>query len=557
MADEPRKGARAVRLPLQIGLGGLGQTTRYAALLWTSPALLIVATAGLDPGSIDSALLRLLWTFVFGVAGVFALAFTVEAADNAKRDRPADILLDSSGLTVQGGSEDGRRLKWGEVDAAACCVLDGEPRKAVRWLVLSWLTLRRVPWLVRRAQAAVHELRLPLSAGGDVLLAEAEGDEELASLEALRDSIRSTAAPHAGDAKAELWPELLRCPRCGAPQVPVDRDSAPCPYCGTSVPMPEALREKERAAAELRGADKVEARIVQQLIDQPGAANANRLLWLGRKFLIWIQPVAVVFLCILAAHQTGDVTPSDKVTEVWVERIAPGDDPVIFYDMGLMVLMLAGGFGIVWTALAAYFANRKTLRVLAQSFGAVPPKAPGAPSTCRQCGAPLPDSGGAAFVRCVYCQAENVLGVDPRPAAARTHTERSDLRQALGHRRRARLRVAVTMPVCALAGAAMLHEAAVTWRIPKLGKLDSFWMWRSGTIANADWVRRSLTVRDGSEVVRVTVFPRGTIGWDCKEHCTLEAGGRRLSARSLKDVSSLAIVHGVLRAVPSTQGGRP
>lgn len=538
-------GAR-VRLPLQIGLGGLGQTTRYAALVWWGPALLLL-DAIMAPAFRPA--LGFVWIMGVGLLGIFAFAFALEAADRARRDRPSDIVLTAAGLEIEPSAGAIRKLAWSDVDAARCEIIDGEGRLAVRWLALSLLTLRRVPSLVARARVPTYELRLPLrkASDDDVLLASGEGDER-ESLAALRDSIRSAAtspddAPKT--AARDLPPEVLRCPACEAPQAPVDRASAPCPFCAQEVSMPEALRQKLRAAAELEAHDAPTDRLVESLVSQPGARAAGRGIWLGRKLLVLIQPAAFVYLCVLlfGAGLRG------HASDVSIKRLAPSDELVALYDLGVIALLVATVFVAVWCTLSAYLANRRALRVLAEHFGAVPPLEPGAPYACRQCGAPLPTPSKAAMlVRCVYCRAQNVLGIDPRPAASRRRQERMDIAAAVRHRRRARVRFAITLPVCVIAGALAVREARLLWWIPPWDKPSMSYGGRAGTIENRDLIRRTVTITlaETHIPVRATVVPRGTVEWWCPYSCTIEVGKTRFSPPKRADVKIL-IDHGRLQ----------
>jgi hypothetical protein len=83
---------------------------------------------------------------------------------------------------------------------------------------------------------------------------------------------------------------------------------------------------------------------------------------------------------------------------------------------------------------ARRFVDRHALQSLLAVFGAHPPRRSGEPWGCRACGAPLPDDG-AALVRCVFCQGDNVTGVNLRPAAAKLAREATRLEQVLDRRR--------------------------------------------------------------------------------------------------------------------------
>jgi len=542
-SNDGRRQSRTVRLPLQVGLAGLGQTTRYAALLWLGPILLL-ASALLLPAF--PPLLRLPWVFCSALSGIFVLALTLEAADRAKRDQPSDILLDSDGIRIVRLDEAPRLLSWSALDAGNCNLVSVEPRLALRWLFLSWLTLKQVPALLTRAHVPVFRLRVPRIAGGHIDLAEAEGSER-ESLEALRDSIRTAYAPAASDSAAELSPDILRCTNCGAPQAPLDRERMPCPFCGQDLVMPKALREKLHALRELEKTDAPNTRAIERLLSQPSARWAARVLWLGRKLLVLVQPAVVVYFGVLLHHQTETVGSSGEYG-IQVVRTTPGDDTLLLYDSAILALLLVVVFWVVWATLSAYFANRKALRLLAENFGAVPPTKPGAPSTCRQCGAPLASESNALLVRCAYCGAENVFGVDPRPAAARKRQMSAGLGSAVRARRNARLRLALTLPLSALAAFGIVREAAVIWWVPKVDPdaPNQSWHTHVGVLRNLDGVRRSVVLRDEKGVVHATLLPHGSLFWDCPAGCTLQRGSVRVSADQLASNATLVISRGNL-----------
>lgn len=532
MATDPGR----VRLPLQIGLASLAQSVRFAAFIWLGPLLLLVAAAP------PAGVLGFLWIMVLGLAGVIALVFAIDAADTAKRDRPSDLLLDATGLVVEGDVRQRVRLVWSALDVASCDVVEGEARTAIRWLLLSWLTLRKVGWIAKRVRAPVYQLVVNRRTRESVTLAEGEGEDERLSLVALRDSIRAVSAPDdaakSGSA-APLPQEILLCPGCGAPQVPADRERIACPFCGHDVEVPDALRERQRALAETR--DDSAERLVRRLVDQPGAQAANAWLTWGRRGLVWIQPTLLVFGIVLVYHQTNGLAAS--VGSLSVSRVAPGDDPVFFYDLALIALAIAVAFGVVWSTLGAFLANRRALRVLAESFGAVPPVKPGTPSACRRCGAPLP-SGDGLLARCAYCNAVNVLGVDPRPAAARRRDEARDLASAFAARRHARWRLALTLPACSALALGMAHELVVAWYVPPKG--DATYCWPPcGTLVNGDAVRRRVAFSADGATLRATVPAHGTLAWQCYD-CSVAVGATHASTQALGNPPSARIVGGAL-----------
>lgn len=543
----PMKQAR-IRLPVQLGLAGLGQSVRFAATVWLGPLFLILsAVFGTTPSNkaLGAAVI-----LVFGLAGILAFAHALWALDVARRDRPTDVFLDPDGFTVKGRAGGDKNVTWAQVAAGRCVVKDDEPWRSPGWTLLSWLTLKRVPWIAQRARVPVRRLALTRPSKDDLILAEAAGQAEIESLERLYDAIGAAGTPSGPDQGRSLPPEILRCPSCGAPAVPTDQASMPCGFCGADIAIPESLRQRQRAAAELQATEGSRARIVRRLLDQPGADRAARLVVWGRRIMVWCQPLALTALVVFLFHQIPDAPYSEGAR---VLRVEPSDDAVFGYDLALFALTVTAIVAVVWSALGAYLANRRALRLLCENFGAVPPAGDKAPATCRECGAPLPDHDGALLVRCVYCSAENVLGIDPRPAALRRKSEKVDLDAALRHRRRARLRLWVTVPLCLVVVAGMGRELGRAWSIPQPmiripGRAPdlSCTMNPCGTITNHDLLSRTVVVSRGTQVRRATLLPGGEIWWTSPEDGHIQAGGRTLNVRDLGDRSALSIRHGTL-----------
>ena len=535
-----------MRLPLQVGRAAIGQGARFAATIWTGPLVMLLGT-----GLFYSSHQLLGMALVLG--GIVLLGIAIEAADVAKRDRPSDIALDATGFAIAGGPLDGTRCTWSEVDAAGCTIVDGDPRLAARWLPLKWLTLGRIGWIARRVRVPVVQLRLQVAGRGEPLvLAEVEGDDR-ESLAHLRDAIRSVADPPEPHGEAKLPQEILTCPACGAPQVPADAATMPCASCGHVLDVPAELRQRLHARAVLEQTGAGRARLVRRLVDQPSARRASWIVSQGRRLMFWSQPAALVGLIVYMVHQGGYCPGND---ETFILRMAPSEDGLFLQDLALAAAMIAAAFVIAWTLATAYVANRAALRVLADQFGAVPPAKPGGASSCRRCGAPLPAST-ALLVHCVYCAAENVLGVDPRPAALRRGRERSDLARARRRRRGTRLRGWIALPLCVALGVATGREIRLAWSVPKYttpedGKY-AVYFGPHGTIVNHDLLPRGVTLDAHHGHARATVLGHGTLYWVCSGPCTITVGGDHVSpAYSDLDpnqppATELEIRHGALR----------
>lgn len=523
-----------MRLPLQIGRASLNEGARFAACVWLGPVLLLIA-AGFQKTWWFSA-------FLFGLPGLLLSALAFDAAEKAKADRASDILLDASGFSIAGGPLGGTTCAWSEV--RSCEITGGETRTAFRWLVMSWLTGRRVSWVNNAARVLVKKLQIVREGHKEPLvLAEAEGDE-IASLEQLRDSILGTIAPPGEP--PPLPQEVLTCPSCASPQVPIDAPRMPCSSCGHEIDVPAELQQRVRASRELGESGGTPAALVQALVDQPSGRRAGVVIAAGRKLMVWIQPVAIGLWIAMYVHSTGWDAQAGGTAVV---RVAPNDDGLFLYDLGLLALVVVGAFAIAWSVGHAYIGNRQALRMLVDHFGAVAPAKPGAASTCRHCSAPLPASS-VLLVRCVYCATENVLGVDPRPAAMRHKQDTLDLRRALRRRRRAQLQRWFVIPLAALLGAVMINEVRIAWRVSHYVEGgDSYagdcdWV-RCGSLTNEDRIRRTVTFEGKDGPIETTLLPHGKIAWRCVE-CTIDVARVSFAPPQAKHVA-LRIAHGRLQ----------
>ncbi|MCE9575113.1 MAG: hypothetical protein K8W52_18320, partial [Deltaproteobacteria bacterium] len=80
---------------------------------------------------------------------------------------------------------------------------------------------------------------------------------------------------------------------------------------------------------------------------------------------------------------------------------------------------------------------------------------------CRRCQCPLPDDDLGGVVRCGYCQADNIAGIDLRPLVDQARGKHRDVDVALAARRREQLLWAGLSLVALIALAGWV---AATWR---------------------------------------------------------------------------------------------
>lgn len=91
---------------------------------------------------------------------------------------------------------------------------------------------------------------------GNMVLAESGDEEEIASFEVVARVMRDAATPRTGAPPPAPLIQVALCPQCGAPLVPCDAADVTCAYCTCRAPLPAALRETIRLAAQ---ADRAQA----------------------------------------------------------------------------------------------------------------------------------------------------------------------------------------------------------------------------------------------------------------------------------------------------------
>ena len=197
--------------------------------------------------------------------------------------------------------------------------------------------------------------------------------------------------------------EILKCPSCGAPVPFGDADVALCTRCKTEVPLPE----EHRAVREARKADPVaveRANEVLASVDDPSwlvtrvVAIALDLPMMA--FLIFYGvPVGLtaIFTGIAAGERLGPSLGLETEASQMALSVA-----VIFATILLLTF--------VPRALGVYSMRRTVSKMkLLAALAAKPPSAPGGPSHCRFCGAPLVAAEAGKVARCNYCATDNAI----------------------------------------------------------------------------------------------------------------------------------------------------
>jgi uncharacterized Zn finger protein (UPF0148 family) len=424
MAD--KKGE--LRLPLQVGTSSLAGFARASASIF--PGFLLIVSIALPAllapwDDAASVYPHLIVPYVFAIfAGVALIAYGRKHLALALRERPSDILFARDAMRIEGGRMNGFSAAYVEIESVRLVgrhekleIIEGEDKK----------------------QENFWRLMLELKDGSTQQLGSAEDPRERDSLQALCDTLRESIRRNDKTAaQRPPQPVPLKCSGCGAPAVPEDAEAIKCPYCGTAIHIADDVRQRIRAARSRDAAMKKSQKLVEKLVNQPGALRTSFFVFLAAFPSLLAWPAAIAFGMFLYA--------------LCFLRIP---------DVFLLSLAAFGVIAALYYLVRGQLTDRQALRLLTLGFAARAPGAEGGVHHCRQCNGPLVEPPGQVLVRCAYCSAENVLGLDVRGDANKSKDEVQSLDQAL-HRRgieRARWRYS------ALAAIAMLAIVAILVRV--------------------------------------------------------------------------------------------
>lgn len=359
---------RTVRLPLHLGVDALWRAAWVSALLLPG-AVLIATSVHLEAGHS--------YRLPLGAIGIVAVVIGTALILYAWFARASDAVFSAEGIRIEGGRHAGISFRWDEIRSARL-----QPGEIL----------------------AVHELQLSTQNGQTLILADATDVAELASLQALQETLQARLGE-----KIEELPrraDIACCSRCGAPLAPTDQPAISCSACGTSNAVDPGLRER---VAMQRTADqtlRVTSKAIEKLLDQPGANAA------GMSLVVAAGVCAIVWSAVGAGFWMVGSDALDAFT------ICIG-----FLSGWAFTFAL---FGFARIALA----RRRALLMLSTTFGARPPKHAGEAPSCRQCGAPLP-MGSGVLVCCIYCGAQSVLGLNVRPLLHRVQEQGTSIEKLL------------------------------------------------------------------------------------------------------------------------------
>ena len=388
---------RSLRLPLQIGTSSLLSLVRGS--LFAVPGIILLSVA----------LAIMLWLPDMGDAGGYVLLvvatpgfvttmFAWKHLKRARRERPSDLLVTQAGFSVDGGPNHGRKVAWTDIlfvklERGAASDERATDESDLRIITITY--------------------RIPNNEEADLVLASAERAGEQQSLEELAATIEAATKPDTGAKPTAKAANLLTCPSCSAALVPSDAATIKCPYCEHEVAVPDELRTQLRDALAVQGRpDKA----IAKLLVQPRATLLGALFVVTAVFMLVAWPVAITLMIFEAAK--------DTLTFVHV-----------LFLIGFVASSVLGFYGVIRTRLV----DRQALRLVAVEFAAVEPAKAGEPYRCQRCLAPLPALGDAKIVaRCIYCSADNVLGIHLGREASIAREESQSLERALATRKHER-----------------------------------------------------------------------------------------------------------------------
>ncbi len=401
VSDEERRakrGGAVVRLPLEVGISALNDFALGILALPIGLAIIgglvwFIVWSEADPGDLGG--------YVAAAGGTIAI-FGVTRVRRAWRCRPADVVLEANAVRVDGGANHALEVPFADINWSRCDV---------------------VP-ILEDGKVDAHKLVV-----GDVQLGEADDDDEVGSLRQVMDAIRYRAGmplKDESDAARTASAAILSCPTCGSPVAPSAAESSECGHCQAMVPMSKDVRERVRAAAELPKREQRAAKLVDKLLDQPGATSTTIFLALSSSLIAAAWPVTVWAYVHLYRLQRLDFVSGALLAF-------------------LPLLLVADGFFLSRLRLV----DRRALGSMIMTFAARPPSKPGDPLGCRSCLAPLPKEP-QTVVKCVYCGAANLTGLDLRSHESRAAESEASLMDAIDDRTRQRntwrLRTLLSIP---------------------------------------------------------------------------------------------------------------
>lgn len=201
----------------------------------------------------------------------------------------------------------------------------------------------------------------------------------------------------------------LQCVSCNAPLPVIDSSSAACAFCGTSNPIPQQYRDELRLTRELDDATRNAAREWSRL-NQISFPRWWFVCAMFAPFVLMSGGLAAVLIAGLVGIASRSALALLSGVGIWLPLIPVQAVAAI---VGIKMILVSGAASV------------------GAAFAAGPPSAPGAPPSCRLCGAPLTVGEDELVVRCIYCKAESIVYVDLLQLQVRVGSARLSLAQAM------------------------------------------------------------------------------------------------------------------------------
>lgn len=345
----------------------------------------------------------------------------------------------------------------------------------------------------------------------------------------------------------------LECPTCAAAVPLGDGATAKCPYCAAEIPIPPAyltVRDEDRALIEARAeAAKLIAKLATPL---PLPVRAFAFLGIAVGYVaLGLFALAFLLGFILAVHEGGGgglltlifavfvallAVPmawewllralADRLHVDLVDRLSGFGAHLLFGLVVTLFVLVPVALGFYARTLVAAHAR------LRASFASKPPARPGGPATCRHCDAPLDVPAGALGVRCLYCGADNLVGLSTEMvkaavgASANSHRALAD---AVGEQTGARRDLKAQLKALPIAAAVL---------VPLFGGLGLM----TECVMDEGSTPSHMTCASGAPMLygNGPRRPQGEVALDCDALCTFYvplARGQQLVVRAPHEVT--------------------
>jgi len=306
----------------------------------------------------------------------------------------------------------------------------------------------------------------------------------------------------------------FKCVHCNAQLAVIDASSVTCAFCGKNNPIPQQYRDELRLTRELDNATAKAAREWLRL-HQVSSPRWWFLCAAFAPFVLMSGGLAAVLIVGLVRIVSRTELPLLSGFAVWLPLI-----PVqaIAAVVGTKMILVSGAASV------------------GAAFAAAPPAVPGAPPSCRSCGAPLTVMEGDLLVRCIYCKCESIVYLDQhamRDLQLRVGAARSSLAQAMAalaakariirFQIRGRAMIIMALLILPLAWSFLTGMQASYWSVPItldvwVLALCLFWYVREAllppaTIEELEAMIDGPTDSDNTTDSTKAVTPGGTRGW--------------------------------------------